>query len=405
MLIHARLRIFLFVAPLALAACASPAPEAPRGTDVAPTAFGRGVFTVNTDYQSTNISLVGLDGSRLSGSFLSSDLSSSALSADVYPPSMTLPGDDLVLLDRSRSLVTWADVRTAEIRAQFHAGDKDAQNPWDYLPVAADKAYIVRYQPTSPGGSGDVIVVNPMTASVTTPVGARVAIDTSLPSGYGAFPARGVVAGGRAYVVVVVATSDYQYDSSYIVAIDTTTDKVVQTRTIDGVHDCTGMALSPSGAELALSCSGDLLADGSLSQANAGVVLLATEDLSERGRFDASALGAGVPGFFLSYASERKLLAVLTGNVNDTIDDAAVEIDLDSKKPREVHRAPPFQIGAALCPARIDGKTGEPPACFITDADKGVLLRYPVDGGSLGAPTSIVVDDEIGLPPRYLGQF
>src|SRR5262249_7264467 len=159
--------------------------------------------------------------------------------------------------------------------------------------------------------------------------------------------------------------------------------------------------LSPSQDQIAVACSGDLMANSALNPARAGVVLLSRAELAERGRFDAAALGAGIPGFALSYASESVLVATMLGNLDAGIDDTVVEINLETAKVRQVHSAAPFQIGAVLCPVRLDGETQQglnPPACFVTDADKGVLLRFPSGGSGLGEPETIVVDESIGLP-------
>jgi len=399
------------VAAFVLAGCAQPLPENTGGTDVAPTAFGRGVVTVNQDdtYGSTNVSLVGLDGARLSQSFVSS---TSLLSGDVVAPSMPSSGDDVVLLDRTYAIVTWVTVRTGEVRAQLHAdGDGLARNLWDYLPVAPNKAYVTRYDPVpGKGPHGDLIVVDPSTASVTSPIEKRIDLAPALglPDGYRVHPARGVVVGDRAYVTTIVATPDYEYADSILVVLDTTTDEITAVQPLHGLHDCVGIAVSPSGDELAVTCSGDLYADAAATQTAAGLVLLAREDLSERKRFEPAELGEGTLGFSLSYASDHAIVSVLLGNGTDGIDDTAVLLDTASGAVRELHRAAPVQIGAVLCPVRVDGNREaeqDPPACFVADAEKGRLLRFPSDKGDLGDPTSIVVDEVIGLPPRYLGQF
>lgn len=396
-------------ATLAVLGCTSKPPQTTGGTSITAGPFGRGVVVAGTDYQSSNLSLLGVDGAVLSTVFASS--STTGMSWDVALPSMKGAGDDVVYLDRTYSLLTWLDVRTAKIRAQFHVdGDDLGRNPWDYLPISADKAYVTRYD-RSPGKSehGDVIVVNPVAATVTSPVAQRIPIADALTlpeGGYSVHPARGVVIGDRAYVTTVIATLDYAYTDSQIVEIDTTKDEVVAATPLTGLHDCTGIAASPDGAELAVSCSGDLTANGDPALGTAGVALLKREGLSVNKVYPGSALGAGVPGFALSYAADRTLVVTLLGNVKNGIDDVAIALDLDSGQTKEIHRAGPVQIGAVLCPPRIDGATDKAPeACFVTDADSFATLRFPVNQGVLGDPTSTEVDDGRGHPPRYLGQF
>jgi hypothetical protein len=397
---------------LLAAGCDFSPPRGTGGTDVPSGPFGRGIVAVSTDYQSTNVSLVGLDGRPLSPSFISS---SSFLSADVFPPTAACTGGDVVLLDRSVGLVTWVDVHTADVRAHFHADDDQiARNPWDYLPVSADKAYVTRYDPV-PGKAahGDVIVVNPITADVTSHIDKRIDIGPALKLDPGldlvVHPARGVVIGDRAYITTVIATKEYHYANSVIVALDTRTDEIVATQELPGLHDCNGIAASPSGDDIAVTCSGDLEANDDPAPGAAGVVLLHPDTLKEDRRFPAIEIGKGVPGFFLSFATDHLLVIEMVGNVKNGIDDTALLFDLETDKVRELHRAPAVQIGSVLCPSRVEGdvKDGAPaPACFVTDADKGTLLRFPILNGTLGSPTSIVVNDrEKYRPPRYLGQF
>lgn len=395
---------------LALAACGPTPPDSTGGTDVAPGPFGRGVFTLNASdsYASTNVSLVGLDGRVLSESFLTT-----GLSGDIAAPSMPSSGDDVVLLDRSYSILTWARVRTAEIRAQFHVdGDELAKNPWDYLSIGRSKAYVTRYDPwPGKGDHGDVIVIDPETASVTTPVERRIDVAGALglPAKYVVHPARGVVIGDRAYLTTVVATIDYsEYAASHLVVVDTATDEVVLTREMEALHDCTGIAVSPSGEDLAVVCSGDLYANVPNKQDHSGVVVLSAADLSEKKRVAAPALAAGPLSFHTSFVSDASLLVGAFGDWQGDADDVAVLLHLDTDEIREIHRAAPVQIGQVLCPVRVDGQTGPaaaPPACFVTDAEQGALLLFPVENGDLGQGRAIVVDEIVGLPPRYIGQF
>jgi hypothetical protein len=392
----------------ALAACNPQPPEGTGGTDVEPGPFGRGIVTINTDFQSTNVSLVGLEGRRLSEHFISS---TSLLSADVHPPTMASLGDDIVLLDRQSGVVTWVDVRTSKIRVQFHSdGDEMAKNPWDYLPVGPNKAYILRYDPWHfHDKHGDVIVIDPEVVEELTPIDRRIDVAGALglSSKWDVHPARGLVVGDRAYFTTVIASEYYgEYGTSQLVVLDTTTDEVVDVRALEGLHDCTGMAVSPSGAELAVICSGDLYANSEVGPERSAVVLLSRDGLTENQRIPASALGPGPLGFWVSYASERSLVVTAFGGAAHDTDDRAVWVDLDTQEAREAYRSGPVAISAVLCPARVDGSADTtPPACFVTDAEKGRLLRFPVEDGALGAPRSLVVDEVVGLPPRYLGQF
>lgn len=401
----------LVVAFTLLVGCDEPPPNNTGGTDITPGPYGRGLVVIDTDYSSSNVALISFDGEMLSPSFISSG--HGRLSSDVAVPTMPIAGDDVVLLDRASSVMTWVDVRTGEIREQYHSDrDELGRNPWDYLPISPEKAYVTRYD-RWPGNSvhGDMIVVNPKTVSLGAPVDKRIAIAKSinLPGKeYWIHPARGVVVGDKAYVTTVIATPDYDYSTSYLVVIDTTTDEVLEAKELSDLRDCTGIAVSPDSTELAITCSGDLHAGEKVTQAGSALLVLAVGDLSEKKRIAASKIAAGPLGYSLSYATDRSIVVTAFGDDAVEKGDVVKLVDLDTEEVRDLHHAGPVQIGAVLCPARVDGATEglEPEACFLTDADSFSVLRFPVGGGGvLGDPRTISVDEGRGRPPRYLGQF
>ena len=120
-----------------LAGCNAPdPPPTTGGTDLPPGACGRGAVVIGSDYQSTNVSLVGVEGEVLSPSFLSSATSSAGLTAplsgDVAVPSMPAAGEEIVLLDRyPAAVLTWVDVVTGSVRAQLNVATGFAANPQD----------------------------------------------------------------------------------------------------------------------------------------------------------------------------------------------------------------------------------------------------------------------------------
>jgi len=401
---------------LGVSACGLEPPQPDTGgTDVESGPFGRGLVLIHTDFQSTNVSLLGLDGSIISRSFTSSY--EAQMSWDIAAPTMPSTGGDIVLLDRAFGVVSWFDVKTSDIREQFHADNDDlGKNPWDYLPISPEKAYVTRYDPVPvKGHHGDVIIVNPTTANVLSSVDKRIDIASALhlSKGYVVHPARGLVIGDRAYITTVNATPDYEYTTSYVVMIDTTTDEVIGVQELSGLWDCTGIAAAPDKSELAVICSGNLQASWVASSGNTGtsrsaIVLLSPEDLSEKKRILAEKVSIGALGFSLSYAAQRALVFSSFGNEKqgDT-DDVAKFVDLDSEEVRDLRRTSPVQIGAVLCPERLDDAPADrdPEACFITDADDFVVIRFPVENGSLGIPRAFDVNEGRTRPPRYLGQF
>src|SRR5690606_21913440 len=99
-------------------------------------------------YASANVALVGLDGSTLSGSFISSGSAApslnAALSGDVTLPGQRMTGD-IVLIDRfPNSVLTFVDVQTAEVTRQIPVRTGFDSNPQDFLELSAGKALVSR---------------------------------------------------------------------------------------------------------------------------------------------------------------------------------------------------------------------------------------------------------------------
>ena len=197
---------------IATNACNVESPEGTGGTDVTAGACGRGIIVVNSDYQSTNLSLVAIDGTVLSSSFLSSASTASGLSAplggDVVTPTQWQRGDEIVLLDRyPASVLTWVDVRSSTPTGQLSLATGFAANPRDYLLLNPTKAYVTRYQPNLAAGTGnhdegsDIVVVDPLTRAVTTRLSLRSAMQDA-PAVYYPYPDKMLRVGNEVAVLL-----------------------------------------------------------------------------------------------------------------------------------------------------------------------------------------------------------
>lgn len=408
---------------VAASGCNAPDPPGPTGgTDTPPGECGRGLVVVQSDYQSTNVSLIGLDGEVLSSSFISSATTSAQLSAplsgDVVAPTMPNFGEEIALLDRyPASVLTWVAVDDGEVRAQLNVSTGFAANPQDYAALSDDKAYVSRYERNHQPGNepfdqgSDLLILDPATPTIT----GRVDLGGAVLAGEQGFephPNRMVLADQTLLVLLALYTPSYlDSASSRLARIDTTTDTLQDVTVLDGLHGCSGVALSPSGAELAVACSGKFGGGTAPSLAESGVVLLSVEDdgagetiLSESRRFMAAELGGQPIGFTVAFADEDRLLVVVlgafgTGGAEDR-PDQLLEIDLQTGQAHPVMSSPsmPFELGEVRC-------TGSCEHCYVAEAEQGVLVRLdPTDAGVELGP-SITVDTSIGLPPRTLGRF
>lgn len=411
----------LATAALACAAigCVSETSDTMGGNAIEPGLCGRGLLVLQSDYMLTNVSLVGFDGTVFSPSFVSSASiapgAGSPLSGDVVAPTMPQPGERVALIDRyPAGVLTWVDTKSGEERGQLEVNTGFGANLQDYVELTASKAYISRLQPNPVPGDepfdegSDIVIVDPLAPAVTGRIDLKAAMSGE-DSKYYPRPNRIVVTEGRAIVLLSAYALNF-IDSapSRLVVIDTASDALLSTTVLDGMHGCTGLALSPGGKEVAVTCSGTFSSDTSSSLGEAGLVWLSRDGdtLTEARRFMASDLGQGPLGFSVSFADEATVIFTTFGHDaaegTEAVDDTLVELHLESGEHRVLLRSSqePFTFGEVRCAAACG-------VCFLTDAgtDGGVMHRFTVEGGALTLDRAIRVEREIGFPPRYIGQF
>jgi hypothetical protein len=398
-----------------LLACGAPEPPGNTGgTGIPAGPCGRGLVVIESDYHSTNVSLIALDGGVLSPSFVSSASPSTAslsapLSGDVVTPSALQEGDEVVLIDRyPAGVLTWMSVSGGEPLRQLDVKTGFASNPQDYVRVSANKAYVSRLEENrdperAPFDRGsDVLVVDPAGPAVVGRIDLRPALAGEDPR----FLPRAnklVLERDRLHVLLSPHDASFQDSAaSRVVTIDTASDAIEATTVLDGLHGCTGMTLSSRGDALAVVCSGTF-EGSSATLAESGVALLQTRPVpKETHRFRASRLVGRPLGFSVAFISERRLLFTTFGELTGTrqVGDDLVSLDVQTGDHEVLRRTPdPFTLGEVRCASACG-------ACFVSDASgEGALLRYAVEGGRLTTFTDIHPAPEIGLPPRYIGGF
>jgi hypothetical protein len=407
---------------LALSACGAPAPPSDTGgTDVAAGACGRGLVVIESDYQSSNVSLVGLGGEVLSASLISSGSALSGLSAplsgDVVAPNSPQLGDALVLIDRyPTSVLTWIEVASGEVRAQLDVRTGFASNPQDYLLLAPDEAYVTRYETNaSPGAApfdegGDVLRIDPAGPAIA----GRIDLGVAISDAPGFLPRPGRMVSDGARVWILLAAYDATFSGSAPSRIATIEGGVVTAVTLlEGLHGCSALALEPvtDAPRLAVGCSGHFDGDGNATVAASGVALLSTAASapSEIARYAAADIGAPV-GFGLAFADGPRLLLTTLGNPGiggrAAVPDTLVALALDSGVATTIAHADPFAFGELRCATPVaGGDTTGCGSCWIGDAGRTMLHRIALDGAVPALAESITVETAVGLPPRGIGRF
>jgi DNA-binding beta-propeller fold protein YncE len=378
------------------------------------------LVVVESDYQSSNVSLLGFDGNVLSGSLISSSTQGSgfgtALSSDVVPASSTDPGPRLPLIDRyAPGVLRFIDLATARVASELSVGTGFNANPQDYLVLDVHKAYVARYQVNAnPGrqdwdGGGDVLIVDPSLPAISGRIDLLPAMageDTQ----FTPHPARLLQVAGRVFVLLASYANDFLLGgtSSRLVELDPSTDGIVSTLVFDGLRGCDSLAVSPGQTELAVTCTGDDLRDAVAKNDRSGLVLV---DISgtpvEKRRFAASSFGDAPVGFAVDYAASSVLLFSSFGHFDESgaiaAQDTLWRLDTADGSHDAVLSSEhtPFTLGAVRCAPACG-------VCFAADAERGggSVLRFALDSAAaLSAPTLIRADARVGLPPRYLSVF
>jgi hypothetical protein len=405
---------------LLLVACNStPPPSSTGGVDGPRGPCGYGLVVINSDYISTNVSLVGLDGSNLSASIISSSTEAvgltAPLSGDVVVPTTPQLTDEIVIIDRyPASVLTWVDVHSGQPSSQLSVATGFASNPQDYLQVSPTVGFVTRFEPDPSigdeafDGGNDVLVIDPTIPAIIERIDLMPAMAGEDPK---FFPRanRMVSAKGMLYVLLSSYAKDFSSSAeSRIVTIDLSSRSIIDVTKLSGLHGCAGLAMSPEDDELAVTCSGTFLNNSESIISESGLVVLGIDGSPhELQRWLATDLGEGPLGFSAAYASANTLIVTTFGSYENgtqkSADDTTMIVDLETGAHMVLFRseALPFSIGEVQCAA-------ECAVCFIADAERdgGVLHRLDVGAsGELVESAQIQVSGEIGLPPRYVGRF
>ncbi len=378
---------------------------------------GRGLLVVESDYQSSNVSVLGFDGSVLSASLASSSTEASgfgvALSGDVVPPSTQQSGSEIVLIDRyPAGVLRYLELSSARVTAELSVATGFKSNPHDYLALSAHKAYVTRYEANpNPGqepfdAGADVLIIDPSQPAISGRIDLAPALEGE-PTGFSAHPGQLLEVSGRVFVLLASYADDYSSGvTSRLAELDPDADRLVATLLLDGLRGCDGLALAPNGKQLAVSCTGDDLRSTQPKLDGSGLALV---DISGAPRVlklvAAADLGTDPVGFALDYAAPGRLFFSTLGHFDDSgaaaAQDTFLLLDTESARTHVVLQSlsQPFSLGGIRCALGCG-------ACFATDAERagGSVLRFNVDAnGDLGTPQMVRAETRIGLPPRYLG--
>ena len=376
---------------------------------------GRGMAVIMTDYVSTNVALIDLDGQTRSGSFISSASAETRLNAplsgDVAFPSSRMT--DITLLDRfPASVVSLIETGTAAVKGQMDLRTGFNANPQDYLQLSAQVALVSRYEENPrPGrepfdGGDDLLVVNPETLSIVD----RVDLSSLRRGEQLARP--GSLTRIDDSILVTLSGFDTSFSEAgdaRVAMFDSQDFELQRVLEVPGMKNCGSVATSANGSRFALTCSGLIGAANGANPEFSGVVVFARTvgasvlAFEEETRFQASDLGLGPFAFSIAFASTDLLLAGMYGALEGEDRgrlDRIVSLNLESDEVDTVLTSSEgaFNLGDVRCVEACE-------VCFVADASRGLVQRIPVDEGVLGTPQGHPVEVDLPLPPRQLGWF
>lgn len=368
----------------------------------------RGFYVYSVDYNnSLSIGAVGVDGSVLSKSLLSSGSELPGLSlplgTDALPANQVQSGNDMVVVDRTNHAIDWLAL-SAEVTNQIGVGPGGfAANPYDYLAVSSELGFVSRFETNSAPGNadydegGDLLAVNPETKELLGRVDFNYLADEV--EDLQPRPTKMVQYDGKVYVVLGMLGGDFTpLADSVLAEVDPNTLEVTATLGL-GLTNCEDISMAPQGGLVAIVCKGGW-ADVPVTL-NSGIVLV---DLTKAEPEVATTYGAAdladAAVSTLSFASETLLLFSTYGsNYPPVSQDRAFTLDLtDGSVSEPVLDAAPYELGHIRCAA-------EQNVCVIANAETLAVEFFDVEEDGVSHDQTVVFDADLGLPPRYIGVF
>ncbi len=370
-------------------------------------------LVVLSDFLSSQVALVSLEGETLSESLISTaSLEGSALSfplsGDVVLPSSRPASGRAVLIDRyGTNVLSFVDPETAKVLGQLPVGTGFESNPQDYLELDETRALVSRFgQNPLPGSEpfdagGDLLVLDTRAPAILRSIG--LAREGELPPRPGGI----TLVGDTAVVSLGRMSFDFKTTGDAVyVGIDVQNERERYRVELSGLKNCGTLALAPGGRLAAAACSGAIDHTGKLERlSESGLVLFELRDgfIHEFERFDAETLAGEPIQSGVEFASESTLLVKTQTAYGGERDNRLLAFEWElglvttlSEARSEGVAGRGVTLGGMLC------TPGCGDVCLIADADRGELQRVSFAGGIRRALSSVRVEQRVGLPPRQV---
>lgn len=375
------------------------------GHDAQPEA-ARGFLIVHSDYTTSSVSAIDKQGKVLTKTLITSGSKppglSLALGSDTVLPTQRQSGKEVVLIDRTNHALHWLDLSSAQVTRQVSVGPGGfAANPYDYVQVHSRLSLVTRFETNSNAGQaeldegGDLLALDPRDGKFLGRVDFNHLTETSKAQPR---PSAAVSQDGRVYVVLGFLDNTWAaVENSRLAKVDPEALQLEETLDL-GLRNCEGLAASPDGKRLAVACKGDWQDDPPHSRSGIVIIDIDSGGFDVERVLEASELvDAQVNS--VSFASNEHVLFTSYGTTEPAVPERAwlLEVESGDVIGDPLVEAAPFSLGMGLCVADD--------VCAVANAEAGVIELFNWQGSSLASLASVALEDDIGLPPRYIGAF
>jgi hypothetical protein len=278
---------------------------------------------------------------------------------------------------------------------QVNIGGGKMVNPYDVIPVSDTKAYVTRYA----ADASDLLVIDPSTGTT----GASIDLKPSAPmAGATAVlpnPSRGLIAGGKVYVVLTALSADSKVGApGRVVVVDPSTDKVTGTIDLPTLKNCGSIAAV--GTSLVVACGGVFLDPNQLADSGMAWIDTATTPPAIK-VVAAKDFGRAISSFDTAAVSSSLAFAITAGDFSGMPADQVWAFDFAGGMPRKILDGKgAFTLSGLLADAAHK-------KLFVADGDTKTPRLHILD---LSDPAMVTVQTSLttnagGLPPRYVSWY
>jgi hypothetical protein len=368
-----------------------------------------GLAVINSDFSTSSLSILDTNGALVRADCVDSATAATGsatktISGDAVLPSQPQLGGDVIIIDRGNVGLTFVNPSTCAIVRQIPVPGVRT-NPHDVVMLAADKAYVTRYDlnlaATDPALAGnDIAVINPRTGALRGQIVLDAYASTVTGATILARPDRALLVEGR--VIVSLDEIDHgfkSYGEGRLVVVDPAIDRVTASVALTGLANCEGMTYVEVQKTLLVACGGPF--GGATSESGIAVVDLGASPPTLTGvipsaAFDGRPLNIGWVLALSPTGGGTRAFAV-TNDPNDVDPDTLFDFDYVAGTTTPLSTSSPYTLGMSA---------GLPGLLLVPNSTLSMpqIDLYDVTVAPT-ATTTFTSDPVTGLPPQEIAPY